>query len=162
MNDRLPQPPLLTEELLAKNTAEQEARARQFKDRFRIGNGKLSRAIAVIRETEAMFGGAKSIAKQKGFLSPMQLEWYVTALANAGDFKTAHKFDPTKGYDKVWKAVWKEDDKTCRCSPRRQMKQDGEIEEYSNQFVQKTIHSLKHNRTVNLYRCQSCGFQNAR
>jgi hypothetical protein len=161
MDDRLPTPPVLTEEELAKNTAEQAARARKFKERFRIGNGKVSRAMAIIRETEAMFGKVRGTAKRAAMLSPIQLEWYVEALANAGDFRTAHKFDPTKGYDKVWKAVWREDDKRCKCRPRKQMKQDGQVEEYSNRFVQKTIHSLKHNRIVNLYTCAECGFQNA-
>lgn len=161
MNDTLPVP-ILTEEQLAKNTAEQNARALNFKARFRIGNNKLSRAMAVIRETEAMFESVKSTTKRRAMLSPIQLDWYVDALANAGDFQTAHKFDPTKGYDKVWKAVWKEDNKQCKCSPRKQMQQDGQVEEYSNQFIQKTVHSLKHDRTVNLYKCASCGFMNAR
>ena len=162
MDESLPTPPPLTEKLLAKNAQEQKMRARRFKDSISAGNNKYARASAIIKETEAIIGEIKTLKAQKAALTVIQIERYAIALAQVGDFKTAAQFDSTKGYKEIDKAVWRADTDTCKCSPTRVRNQEGELETYSPQFVQQVIRSVKHNKEVNLYRCNTCGFLNAK
>lgn len=155
IEDKLPTPPVLTDEQLALNDVEQRARAKKFRETISAGNVKFARATAIIKETEAIFGDYVSIPKKKSLLTPIQLGHYVTALAQIGDFATAHQFDKTQKFDKIGDAVWGKNE--CKCPPSKQMQQDGRVTSTSRQFIERQIWSVKDKREVNLLKCAGCG-----
>lgn len=155
-------PPILTTEQRELSDEEQRQRAKAFRDSITAGNIAFARAKAVIQETESIFGDARSVKKQKSLLTPLQCERYAESLAAVGDYKTAHIFDNSRNYDKIWKAIWIDDTATCKCESVKQMQQSGQVMEYSPLFTRKKIYSVKHGTEASLWQCNKCGFLNAR
>lgn len=153
MDERLPQP-RLSSAILEANDEQQALLAAQFRARTNPHNVKFARALAVITETEQIFGDYISISKRKSLLTPIQQQAYADALAKTGDFAVAHKYDKTRGYDKIAKCLW--NNKGCSCKPLKQMGQDGKVQTFERQFVLQTVWSVKDNKEVNLMKCADC------
>ena len=102
-------------------------------------------------------------------LGRVQREQYAEALSLVGRYEEAAKLtgDPEKAkeWKVAWKAVWIEDDKTCKCKDTETVvMEDGKPTKVtiSPRFIVKRIFSHKHNNFVDLEACNICSFKNAR
>ena len=92
-------------------------------------------------------------------------EQYAEALAITGQYDKAAKItkddDKKREYKAVWKAIWLDDDKDCKCIDTDTVDMiDGRPQKvtYSRKFQVNRIFSHKHNNFVRLERCNRCGF----
>jgi len=98
-------------------------------------------------------------------LTRMQRDYLADAYARVGNYELASKTtkDPIKKaeWKAAHKAVWKDDDLTCKCPPLKTVEMvDGKAQqvEHSQTFTVGQIFSHKHNTFKRLTKCNSCNF----
>lgn len=103
-------------------------------------NTPLERAMAIAFNTIKNF---HTVPPQNAH----QIEQLADAYATVGEYETAAKLAPDKGYRDIWDAVWRPDDELCVHPPK-------------HWFVSQRIFSVKEGRELPLMKCNICHLQN--